>query len=72
MREHVDDGDRLVRNTALERAKLVRRKDQGSDDGDNEKSGENYGCLGVRERLAPRRIRGGHGRVLGLTSSPFQ
>ena len=50
MREHVDDGDRLVRNTALERAKLVRRKDQGSDDGDNEKSGENYGWLRVRER----------------------
>lgn len=47
MRENVDDSDRLIGNPALERTQLVRRKDQESDDGDNEKNGENYGGLGV-------------------------
>jgi len=72
MREHVDDSDRFIGRPALERAPIVRRKDQESDDGDNEESGEKHGACDVGPRLAPRRNRGGHGRVLRLTESPLQ
>jgi len=72
MREHVDDSGRFIGRPALERAPLVRRKDQESEDGDSEYSGEKHGGSDVGARLAPRRSRGGHGRVLRLTESPLQ
>lgn len=72
MREHIDDSERSIGSPALERAPIVRRKDQESDDGNHEDSGEKHGERDVGPRLAPRRNRGGHGRILRLTESPLQ